>query len=162
MSLAEDAVDAISDASGRHPGHRAAHAKGSLWSGNFTATPEAARLPRGGHMQGEPVRATARLSNGGGNPGVPDYAKEGRGLAVKLYLSDGSRTDFVAVSTPVFVVRTPEDFVELNRLRKPDPETGRPDMERLGAWLGEHPEALPAIQHTLGRDLPASYAQIAY
>jgi catalase len=35
-------------------------------------------------------------------------------------------------------------------------------MERLGAWLGEHPEALPAIQHTLGRDPPASYAHVVY
>jgi catalase len=162
MTLAEDAVDAMNEASGRHPGHRAAHAKGTLLSGTFTATPVAARLTRAAHMQGDPVRATVRVSNGGGNPGLPDYAKEGRGLAVKLYLADGAKTDFVAVSTPVFVVRTPEDFVELNRLRKPDPETGQPDMERLGAWLGEHPEALPAIQHVLGRDPPASYAQVAY
>ena len=162
MSLAEDAVDAMNDATGRHPGFRAAHAKGTLWSGTFTATPEARRLTRAAHMQGEAVRATVRLSNGGGNPGVPDYAREGRGLAVKLYLPDGSKTDMVTVSVPVFVVRTPEDFVELNRLRKPDPETGQPDMERLGAWLGEHPEAGPAIQHTLGSRPPASYAQVAY
>jgi catalase len=162
MTLAEDAVDAMNDATGRHPGHRAAHAKGILLSGTFTATPEAARLSRAVHMQGDPMRATVRFSNGGGNPRIPDYAKEGRGLAVKLYLADGSKTDFVAVSLPVFLVRTPQDFVELNRLRKPDPETGQPDMERLGAWLGEHPEALPAIQHTLGADPPASYARVAY
>jgi catalase len=162
MSLAEDAVDAMNDATGRHPGHRAAHAKGTLWSGAFTATPEAAHLTRAVHMRGDPVRATVRFSNGGGNPEVPDYAKEGRGLAVKLYLPDDSKTDLVSVSVPVFVVRTPEDFVEFMRLRKPDPETGQPDMERLGAWLGEHPEAGPAIQFTLGSGPPASYAQVAY
>jgi catalase len=162
MSLAEDAVDAMNEATGRHPGHRAAHAKGTIWSGSFTATPDAARLTRAAHMQGDPVRATVRFSNGGGNPVIPDYAKEGRGLAVKLYLADGSKTDLVAVSLPVFLVRTPDDFVELNRLRKPDPKTGQPDMERLGAWLGEHPEAGPAIQHTLAAAPPASYAQVAY
>jgi catalase len=162
MSLAKDAVDALNDATGRHPGFRAAHAKGTIWAGTFTATPEAKRLTRAIHMQGDPVRATVRLSNGGGNPNIPDYAREGRGLAVKLYLPDGTRTDLVAVSLPVFLVRTPEDFVELNRLRKPDPDTGQPDMERLGAWLGEHPEAGPAIQHTLGSGPPASYAQVEY
>jgi catalase len=162
MSLAEDAVNAINEASGHRPGHRAAHAKGTLWSGTFTATPEAARITRAAHMQGDPVPATVRLSNGGGDPGAPDYAKEGRGLAVKLYLPDGSKTDLVAVSLPVFLVRTPEDFVEFTRLRKPDPETGQPDMERLGAWLAEHPEAGPAIQHTLSTGPPASYAQVAY
>jgi catalase len=162
MSLAEDAVDAMNEATGRHPGFRAAHAKGTLWSGTFTATREAKRLTRAAHMQGDPLRATVRFSNGGGNPNIPDYAREGRGLAVKLYLPDGTKTDFVAVSTPTFVVRTPEDFVELNRLRKPNPDTGKPDMERLGAWLAEHPEAGPAIQSTLGSEPAASYAQVEY
>jgi catalase len=162
MGLAEDAVDAINDVSGRHPGHRAAHAKGTLWTGVFKATAEATSLTRAAHMQGDPVRATVRLSNGGGDPGVPDYAREGRGLAVKLYLPDGSKTDLVALSLPVFFVRTPEDFVAFTRLRKPDPETGQPDLERLGAWLGEHPEAGPAIEHTLAARPPASYARVAY
>src|SRR5918999_6065355 len=141
MGLAEDAVDAMNDAAGRHPGFRAAHAKGTLWSGTFTATPEAKRLTRAAHMQGDPVRATVRFSNGGGDPRIPDYATEGRGMAVKLYLPDGSRTDMVALSLPVFFARTPEDFLEFTRARKPDPETGQPDMERIGAWLGAHPEA---------------------
>ena len=67
------------------------------------------------------VPVTARFSNGGGDPGIPDYAKEGRGLAVKFYLPDGSKTDIVALSLPCFFVRTPEDFLEFTRLRKPDP-----------------------------------------
>lgn len=113
-------------------------------------------------MRGEPVRATVRFSNGGGDPGVPDYAREGRGMAVKLYLPDGSKADLVALSLRVFFVRTPEDFVEFTRLRKTDPETGQPDMERLGAWLGEHPEAGQAIQASLAAEPPASYAQVAY
>jgi len=162
MGMPEDAVDAINDVSGRHPGHRAAHAKGTLVSGSFTATPEGSRLTRAAHMRGEPVRATVRFSNGGGDPGRPDYAREGRGMAVKLYLPDGSRTDMVALSLPAFFVRTPEDFIEFTRLRKPDPETGKPDMQRMGAWLGDHPEAGPAIQASLAAEPPASYAQVAY
>jgi catalase len=162
MGLPEDAVDAINDASGRHPGHRAAHARGTLCEGAFTAAPAAAKLTRASHMQGEPVRATVRFSNGGGNPELPDYAREGRGMAVKLYLADGSKTDMVALSVPCFFVRTPEDFVAFTRLRKPDPETGQPDMEKLGAWLGQHPEAGPAIQAALAAGPPASYAQVAY
>ena len=93
MGLPEDAVDAMNAASGRHEGYRAAHAKGTLCEGVFTATDAAAGLTRAAHMQGEPVRATVRFSNGGGDPGVPDYARERRGMAVKLYLSDGARTD---------------------------------------------------------------------
>jgi catalase len=161
-SLAEQAVEAINDISGSHPGHRAAHAKGTLVAGTFTATPEAARLTRAAHMQGPPVRATVRFSNGGGNPDIPDYAREGRGMAVKLYLDDGEKTDIVALSLPCFFVRTPEDFIEFTRARKPDPQTGQPDMEKMGAFLGAHPEAQPAIQAALAAGPPASYATVVY
>ena len=158
--LAEQAVDAINDISGRHEGHRAAHAKGTLLAGTFT--PSASGLTTAAHMQDEPVRVTARVSNGGGDPGMPDYAKEGRGLAVKFYLPDGSTTDIVALSLPCFFARTPEDFLEFTRARKPDPETGQPDFAKLGAWLEKHPEAGPAIQAAVTADPPESYATVLY
>jgi len=160
--LAEAAVDAINEVSGVHPGHRAAHARGTLCAGTFSATPEASALTRAAHIQGDPVRATVRFSNGGGDPAIPDYATEARGMAVKLYLADGTKTDMVALSLPVFFVRTPEDFIEFTRLRRPDPDTGKPDMERLGEWLGRHPEAGPAIQAALSARPPASYTRLGY
>src|SRR5918992_1714034 len=158
--LAEEVVDAINDISGRHEGHRAAHAKGTLLSGTFT--PSNAGLTTAAYMQSEPVRVTARVSNGGGDPGIPDYAKEGRGLAVEVYLPDGSKTDIVALSLPCFFARTPEDFLEFTRARKPDPETGQPDFEKLGAWLQDHPEAGPAIQAAVSANPPESYATVVY
>jgi catalase len=161
-SLPEQIVDAIHDIAGRHEGKRAVHAKGVLCAGTFTPTPEAAALTRASHMQGGPVRATVRFSNGGGDPGAPDRAKDGRGLAAKLYLEDGTRTDLVAITLPRFFVRTPDDFLEFTRARKPDPETGQPDMTKLGAFLESHPEALPAIQYALSQPAPASYAQLEY
>jgi catalase len=161
-TLAKQAVDAINEVSGAHPGYRAAHARGTLCSGTFTATRDAARLTRAAHMQGSSARATVRFSNGSGDPGVPDYAREGRGMAVKLYLEDGSKTDMVALNLPCFFARTPEDFIEFTRARKPDPDTGQPDMEKVGAFLGAHPEAQPAIQAALAAGPPASYATVAY
>ena len=159
-ALAEQVVDAINDISGRHEGHRAAHAKGTLLSGTFT--PSDAGMTTAAHMQSEPVRVTARFSNGGGDPGIPDYAKEGRGLAVKFYLPDGGKTDIVSLSLPCFFARTPEDFLEFTRARKPDPETGQPDFGKLGAWLEQHPEAGQAIQAAVSADPPESYATVAY
>jgi catalase len=152
-SLAEQIVDAINEISGVHPGHRAAHAKGTLMTGTFTGA--GTDLTTAPHLQGEPVRVTARFSNGGGDPGIPDYAREGRGMAVKFYLPDGAKTDIVALSLPCFFVRTPEDFLEFTRARK-DPERLMPD------WLGAHPEAMTAIQAALGANPPASYATCAY
>jgi catalase len=161
-SLPEQIVDAIHDIGGRHEGTRAVHAKGTLCEGTFTATPEAAALTRAAHMQGDPVPATVRFSNGGGDPAAKDSSKDGRGLAVKLYLEDGSRTDMVAITLPRFFVRNADDFLEFTRSRKPDPETGQPDMAKIGAFLESHPEALPAIQYALSQPAPASYAQLEY
>jgi catalase len=158
--LAEDIVDAINDISGRHEGHRAAHAKGTLLRGVFA--PSGSGLTTAAHMGDDPVPVTARFSNGGGDPAIPDYAKEGRGLAVKFYLPDGSKTDVVCLSLPCFFVRTPEDFLDFTRARKPDPEAGQPDFEKVGAWLGEHPEAGPAIQAALSANPPESYATVVY
>jgi catalase len=124
-------------------------------AGSFSAAPRAAELTSAAHMQGDPVRVTARLSNGGADPGIPDYAREGRGLAVKFYLPDGSKTDIVGLTLPCFFVRTPEDFLEFTRARiKPE--------ELMPEFLGAHPEALPAIQAALGADPPESYATCAY
>jgi catalase len=161
-TLPEQIVDAIHDINGRHAGMRAVHAKGVVCAGTFTPTPEAASLTRAAHMQGGPVRATVRFSNGGGDPAAPDTAKDGRGLAVKLYLEDGGRTDLVTITLPRFFVRNPDDFLEFTRARKPDPDTGQPDMAKLGAFLEAHPEALPAIQYALSQPAPASYAQLEY
>src|ERR671917_423525 len=158
--FAEQVVDAINDVSGRHEGHRAAHAKGTLLSGTFT--PSDAGLTTAAHMRSEPVRVTARVSNGGGDPAIPDYAREGRGLAVKFYLPDGPRPDMVALSIPCFFARTPEDFLEFTRARKPDPETGQPDFAKVGAWLEQHPEAGPSIQAAVSAEPPESYATVSY
>jgi catalase len=153
--LAVEAVDAINAISGVHAGHRAAHAKGTLLSGTFAPTAEASALTTAAHMQGEPTRVTVRFSNGGGDPGIPDYAREGRGMAVKWYLPDGTKTDIVALTLPCFFVRTPEDFIAFTKARL-DPEKLMPD------FLGAHPESLPAIQAALGADPPESYATCTY
>jgi len=152
-SLHEEVVDAINEISGVHPGHRAAHAKGTLLTGTFTGA--GTELTTAAHLQGDPVKVTARFSNGGGDPNIPDYAREGRGMAVKFYLPDGGKTDIVALTLPCFFVRTPEDFLSFTQARK-DPEKLMPD------WFAAHPEALPAIQAHLGSQPPASYATAAY
>jgi catalase len=154
-SLPEEIVDAINEISGVHPGHRAAHAKGTLLKGTFTPNGNGSALTSAAHMDAQPVPVTARFSNGGGDPAIPDYAREGRGMAVKFYLPAGAKTDIVALSLPQFFVRTPEDFLSFTQARM-DPERLMPD------WLGAHPEALAAIQAALSADPPASYATCAY
>jgi catalase len=160
--LSVDLVDAINDVNGRHAGKRAVHAKGILCAASFTPTAAGGELCAAAHFAGPAVRAHVRFSNGAGKPDAHDGGPDGRGLAVKLYLPGGSTTDIVALTLPVFFVRTPEEFLEFTRARRPDPATGAPDMAVLGAWLAEHPEAQPALQAALGAQPPESYARLTY
>ncbi len=155
----QDATAAAHSAFGPHPGHRALHAKGTLLTGTFTATPAAAGLTRAVHMQGEPIPVTVRFSNGGGDPRVADAAPDVRGLAVKFYLPGGTRADIVAQSAPAFPVRTPEAFVELLRVLG----SGAQMAWKLPLFLARHPGAGPRIAASAAAlRPPTSYATSRY
>ena len=164
MSISEQIVDGMNDLSGVHPGFRAAHAKGVVFKGTFTPAPAAAKLCRAPHLQGDAVETTVRFSNGSGDPTAPDAdRRDGKGLAVKFHLPGGESTDLVFVSIPVFLVSDEVSFLEFVQARKPDPETGEMDMEKVGTFLAEHPETATALQLVLpALTPPRSYATIPY
>jgi catalase len=160
--LFERMVDALNAVHGRHEGRRAVHVHGTCARGEFTATPDAARLTRAPHMQGAPVPVTVRFSNGTGDPSAPDRRRDGRGIAVKFHLPNGKETDMVGISLPVFFVRTPEDFLELQAALTPDPATGAPDPQRVMPFVQAHPESLPALQYVMQLQPAESYARQIY
>jgi catalase len=153
----ETLVDAIGRAAGTYPGHRAAHGKGVVLSGTFTPSQQARELTRAAHMQGDPVRVTVRFSNGGANPESNDAeVGDGRGMAVKFYLPDRSTSDIVALSIPVFFVRTPEEFLEFTLARAES-------FEKVGEFIASHPATAAAVQLIVpALAPPRSYATVAY
>jgi catalase len=155
----EDAIDAIDGKFGTHAGRRALHAKGSVYSGTFTATPAAAALTRAVHMRGDPIEVTARFSNGGGDPNQPDYAPDVRGLAVTFNLPDGSRTDISAQTLPRFPFKGPGPFVEFLRLSKPSLSSAM----KMPLFLARNPAAIGTLRENLRlMKPPPSYAAITY
>src|SRR5262245_16544916 len=160
--VSERLVDSLNRVYGVHPSYRAAHAKGVLCAARLVPAAAAARLSRAAHLAGGEIRAHVRFSNGSGDPTAPDGARDARGLAVKFYLPDSTTTDVVALSLPGFFARTPEDLLAFNDARQVDPATGQPDLERVGAYLGEHPEAMAAVTAAITHPIPASYATLAY
>jgi catalase len=160
--LSERLVDSLNATYGTHPGHRAAHAKGVLCAATFTPAAGASALSDAAHLAGPDVRAHVRFSNGAGDPNAPDGGRDARGMAVKFYLPDATTTDVVAISLPAFFARTPEDLLAFNEARKVDPATGGPDLEKVGAYLAAHPEALTAVGAAMALPIPASYAAVAY
>jgi catalase len=160
-SLARAAIGALHAAFGEHEG-RVVHVKGGWAEATFTATPEGGALCRAPFLRGELVRALVRFSNGGGNPTAHDGDRGGRGIAVKLYLDDGARTDLLGISVPFFTARTPEDFVAYVNLARRDPETGQPDIAAIGAFIEAHPETAAALAAAGALPPPASWLTITY
>ncbi|HTX32580.1 MAG TPA: catalase family peroxidase [Solirubrobacteraceae bacterium] len=155
----QEAVDAANQVFGRHPGRRALHAKGILCRGTFTGTPAGGRLTRAAHMRGEPVPARIRVSNGSGNPDSPDYAPDVRGMAVKLELPDGTKTDIVAQSLPWFAFDQPRGFIEFMIAQRRGPSMAW----RFPAYLIRHPHMIGALRVNLpALAPPESYATLPY
>lgn len=155
----EQALEAADAAFGRHPGYRAFHAKGTLLTGTFSGTPAAAGLTRAAHLQGQPIPATIRVSNGSGNPKLPDFLPDVRGFAVKFELPDGSSTDIVAQVAPQFPVATPDGFVELVAAFAPRPSAAW----RVPRFLARNPRAVRILAKAAPTlSPPTSYATIRY
>jgi catalase len=155
----ERVVDGVHERYGRHPGHRALHAKGAFYKATFTATPEAAALTRAAHMQSQPVPAMVRLSNGAGDPASRDYEPDVRGCAVSFELPDGSRTDVLAQTAPNFPIDNPTAFVELVHANV----AGAARLWRFPVFLAKHPDAIPGLPANLAAlKPPASYATRRY
>lgn len=156
--LPERIVDTMNAIHGKHSGFRAVHAKGSCCKGTFVATEDGARLCIASHLQGDEIPVTVRFSSGSGKPTRADGARDERGMAVKFHLPDGTSTDIVSLTLPVFFVKTPEDFLEFLETQRPDPETGKPDLDRVGEFINAHPETQKATMFVMMNESPASFA----
>lgn len=133
-------VDALAKATGARPGHRVSHPKGILLAGTFTASAQAREYTSAVHMQGATVPVIARFSNASTDPHSHDAAVgEPRGMSVKFVLPDGSKTDIVCQSWPVFIVRTPAEFLEFMQAQIAGPD-------ELGAFIAAHPATAAALE----------------
>jgi catalase len=159
MVTPDEAIEAIRGTGGAQPGCRALHAKGTLYRGTFTATPDAAGLSRAKHLDGSTVPALVRFSNGSGNPTQSDGLPGVRGMAVKITLPDKSTTDVSTQTARLFVSSRPEGFVDLLKAMRPGPTTPL----RMAKYFVTHPRllgALPVLRDA--NKVPASYATIEY
>src|SRR6516225_3200212 len=159
MVTPDEAIEAIRGTGGAKPGCRALHAKGTLYCGTFTATPEAAGLSRAKHLDGSVVPALIRFSNGSGNPSQSDALPGVRGMAVKFTLPNGSTNDVSTQTARLFVSSTPDGFIDLLKAMRP----GLTTPLRMTKYLLTHPRlfgALPVLRDA--NKVPASYAGIEY
>jgi catalase len=153
-----DAVDSFERRFGRHDGFRRLHAKGWLYRGTFTASSAAAHLTRAAVFSGDPVSAVIRFSNGAGDPRMPDYAPDVRGMAVTFSRGEGA-FDIVAQTAPRFPVRTLDRFVDVVKVSKPSPG----GLAALARLVASDPKILVALASNVGAlKPPQSYVTQRY
>ena len=159
--IAAKLVEAVhQDFQGFHAGYRDVHSSGRYYAGTFKATPETKKLSRAIHLQGDPIPVTVRHSNSrSGNPWGPATTVS---MAVRFYLPDGTTTDLVSLPIPLFFARTLEETLEFLEAVRPDPNTGKPDPNRVGPFLATRPWVAHAVQ--LAKALPSavSFAQTEF
>ncbi len=141
MTTAEEGLAAITARFGVHARHRALHAKGVICTSTFTATAAAGTLTRAGHMSGEPIPVTTRLSNGSGDPNDPDYSADVRGLAVAFHLPDGTRTDILSQTLPHYTFPDERGFLDTLAISKPSPAA----LLKFPGFAIRHPRAVAAL-----------------
>jgi catalase len=161
-STEEQIFDIQRAVAGLHPGFRPVHAKGIVCNGTFVATPEARTISRAAHLQGSPIKATIRFSNGNGDPKGHDGLPDVRGLAVKFLLHDGGKTDLLGITVEGFLASTAADFLSFLQANLPDPATGKPGPDAVPRYFKSHPTGYGFISRLMQRPVPASYAQATY
>jgi catalase len=158
----EALIDALSAVGGKPQNVRVAHQKGICVVGSFAAAPEAKTISKAALFSAAETPALIRFSIAGPNPKISDKAKPApRGLAVSFDTPDGP-TELVLISAPIFVAKTPAQFLEFLQARAPDPATGKPDPEKVKAFSAANPETTLQTKYLSERPLPASYTDAPY
>ncbi|MCW5601895.1 catalase [Nitrosomonas sp.] len=138
---------------------RRMHAKGSGAYGTFTVTHDITRYTRARIFSqvGKKTDLFVRFSTVAGERGAADAERDIRGFAVKFYTEEGN-WDLVGNNTPVFFLRDPLKFPDLNHAVKRDPCTNLRSAKNNWDFWTLLPEALHQITIVMSdRGIPATY-----
>jgi len=138
---------------------RRMHAKGSGAHGTFTVTKDITRYTKASIFAevGKKTDMFARFSTVAGERGAADAERDIRGFALKFYTDQGN-WDLVGNNTPVFFLRDPLKFPDLNHAVKRDPCTNMRSAKNNWDFWTSLPEALHQVTITMSdRGIPQSY-----
>lgn len=138
---------------------RRMHAKGSAAYGTFTVTHDITRYTKARIFSaiGKQTDLFMRFSTVAGERGAADAERDIRGFSVKFYTEEGN-WDVVGNNTPVFFMRDPLKFPDLNHAVKRDPKTNMRSADNNWDFWTLLPEALHQVTIVMSdRGIPASY-----
>ena len=138
---------------------RRMYAKGSAAFGTFTVTHDISDFSKAKVFSkvGKKTDIFVRFSTVAGEKGAADAERDIRGFAVKFYTDEGN-WDLVGNNTPVFFLKDPYKFPDLNKAVKRDPKTNLRNANYNWDFWTLLPEALHQITISMSdRGIPKSY-----
>ena len=138
---------------------RRMHAKGSGAFGTFTVTNDITRYTKAKIFSeiGKKTEMFVRFSTVAGERGAADAERDIRGFAMKFYTEEGN-WDLVGNNTPVFFIRDPLKFPDLNHAVKRDPHTNMRSAKNNWDFWSSLPEALHQVTIVMSdRGIPSSF-----
>ncbi|MEI6897398.1 MAG: catalase [Psychromonas sp.] len=141
---------------------RRMHAKGSGAYGTFTVTHDISQYSKAKIFSevGKKTDLFVRFSTVAGERGAADAERDIRGFAIKFYTEEGN-WDLVGNNTPVFFLRDPLKFPDLNHAVKRDPRTNMRSADSNWDFWTLLPEALHQITILMSeRGIPSSYRKM--
>ena len=138
---------------------RRMHAKGSGAFGTFTVTKDITQYTRAAIFSkvGKKTDMFARFTAVAVERGGADAERDIRGFALKFYTEEGN-WDMAGNNTPVFFLRDPLKFEDLNRVVKRDPRTNMRSARNNWDFWTLLPEAFHQVTIVMSdRGIPKSY-----
>lgn len=138
---------------------RRMHAKGSGAFGSFTVTHDITQYTKAKIFSevGKKTDLFVRFSTVAGERGAADAERDIRGFAVKFYTEEGN-WDLVGNNTPVFFMKDPYKFTDLNKAVKRDPKTNLRSANNNWDFWTLLPEALHQVTIVMSdRGIPKTY-----
>ena len=138
---------------------RRMHAKGSGAFGTFTVTNDITQYSCAKIFSevGKKTEMFARFTTVAGERGAADAERDIRGFALKFYTEEGN-WDMVGNNTPVFFIRDPRKFPDLNKAVKRDPRTNMRSATYNWDWWTLLPESLHQVTIVMSdRGIPRGY-----
>jgi catalase len=155
-------VDAFERAGGKFEGFRRSGAKGVCATAEFVGSAQGRALSTASAFSGKPVPVVARFSVGGGNPKAADNARSQRNMALQFELPGGESWQMGNISAPVFGAASPEQFIGRLDSLAPDPETKKPNPDKIKAFADANPEVLLQGKYFASQPVPASFGATNY
>jgi catalase len=155
-------VDGFQQVDGIHSGFRRNHAKGVGVRGFFESNGNGARFSKALVFQTGRVPVIGRFSIPGGNPYAADSATTLHALALLFKLPDGEEWRTAMLDLPVFPFNTPQAFYDNLTASVPDPQTHKPDPQKMAAFVAGHPEFLEAIKILKSHAPPSAFDNSPY